>query len=73
MAGRLHLPFPVLSDSRLELTKALRLPTFEAAGGTLLRRFSIILRGRRIEHVIYPVFPSDADVSVVVAWLRAHQ
>ena len=29
MAERLHLPFPVLSDERLELTRALGLPTFE--------------------------------------------
>jgi peroxiredoxin len=28
MAERLHLPFPVLSDERLELTRELGLPTF---------------------------------------------
>src|SRR6201994_3909457 len=27
MAGRLHLPFPVLSDEKLEMTRALKLPT----------------------------------------------
>lgn len=73
MAERLHLPFPVLSDSRLELVEALRLPTFEAAGATLLKRFSMILRGKKIEHVIYPVFPSDSDAPRVVEWLGAHQ
>ena len=26
---RLHLPFPLLSDSSLKLTQALRLPTFK--------------------------------------------
>lgn len=72
MATRLHLPFPVLSDEALVLTRALDLPVFEYAGATLLRRFSLILRGRRIEHVIYPVFPSNSDAPAVVAWLSAH-
>ena len=34
-AERLHLPFTLLSDADLELTKALRLPTFDVAGQTL--------------------------------------
>src|SRR4051794_13880688 len=35
MVERLHLPFPVLSDEKLELARAVRLPTFEVAGLTL--------------------------------------
>src|SRR5438445_564487 len=35
---RLHLPFPVLSDERLELAHAIELPTFKVAGMTLLKR-----------------------------------
>lgn len=31
-AERMHLPYPLLSDSELELTRALRLPTFEVQG-----------------------------------------
>src|ERR1700689_821476 len=31
MASRLHLPFPVLSDEKLELARALNLPTMEVA------------------------------------------
>ncbi len=31
MAARLHLPFPVLSDEKLDLTEALQLPTMEVA------------------------------------------
>jgi peroxiredoxin len=34
-ATRLHLPFPLLSDERRELTTALSLPTFEVDGMTL--------------------------------------
>ena len=67
---RLHLPFPILSDESLELGRALRLPTFEAAGLTLFRRFTLVIRAGRIEHVMYPVFPSDRDAESVIAWLR---
>src|SRR6201990_2889950 len=37
MAGRLHLPFPVLSDEKLALTRALDLPTMDVAGGRLVK------------------------------------
>jgi peroxiredoxin len=70
MAKRLHLPYPVLSDAKLAITRALRLPTFDFAGETLLKRLSLILEGRRIAHVVYPVFPSSADAPAVTAWLR---
>jgi peroxiredoxin len=67
---RLHLPFPILSDESLELCLALRLPTFETTGLTLFKRFTLIVRAGRIEHVLYPVFPSDRDAEQVIAWLR---
>ena len=71
LAERLALPFAILSDARLALTEALRLPTFEAAGHTLLRRLTLIVRDARIEHVFYPVFPPDRHALDVLAWLRA--
>ena len=67
---RLHLPFAILSDERLELTHALRLPTFETTGMTLHRRHTLVIRTGAIEHVLYPVFPSDRDAEQVIAWLR---
>jgi peroxiredoxin len=70
MAARLHLPYPVLSDVDLALTRSLRLPTFEYGGETLLRRLCLIVRGATIAHVIYPVFPSNADAPAAVAWLK---
>jgi peroxiredoxin len=69
-AGRLHLQYLLLSDADLELTKALRLPTFEAAGQTLLKRFTLVVAGGRIEHVFYPVFPPDGHAEEVLGWLR---
>src|SRR5690242_18450931 len=42
-AQRLHLPFALLSDAGLALTTALRLPTFEVAGMTLLKRMALVI------------------------------
>lgn len=69
MAARLHLPFPVLSDERLELTRALELPTFETSGWTLLRRLTLVIDDGTIGHVFYPVFPPDAHAGAVLGWL----
>jgi peroxiredoxin len=70
MASRLHLPFPVLSDEKLELTHALDLPTMEVAGLTLIKRLALIVDDARITHVFYPVFPPDRNASDVLAWLK---
>jgi peroxiredoxin len=70
MADRLHLPFPVLSDERLELTRELGLPTFETSGWTLLERLTLVIDDGRIEHVFYPVFPPDTHAGEVLGWLR---
>ena len=68
-AERLHLPFPLLSDSNLAFARALRLPTFDFEGVTLLKRVTLILRDGVIEHVFYPVFPPDKNAEAVLAWL----
>jgi peroxiredoxin len=70
MASRLHLPFPVLSDEKLELTEALRLPIMEVAGLTLIKRLTLIIDDARITHVFYPVFPPDQNAAEVLAWLK---
>jgi peroxiredoxin len=70
MASRLHLPFPVLSDEGLELTRALRLPTMEVAGLTLIKRLTLIVDDARITHLFYPVFPPDQNAAEVQAWLK---
>ena len=73
MAVRLHLPFPVLSDEKLELTRALDLPTMEVAGLTLMKRLALIVDGGHISHVFYPVFPPDRNAGDVLAWLKANR
>jgi peroxiredoxin len=72
MAERLHLPFPVLSDSDYQFTDALRLPTFEVEGKRLLKRLTLIVTRGVIENVNYPVFPPDQDPDNVIAWLHAN-
>ncbi|PTA67610.1 peroxiredoxin [Deinococcus arcticus] len=71
-AERLHLPFALLSDADRHWSRALKLPTFEAGGETLLRRTTLILRGGVVEHVFFPVFPPDRNAADVLAWLAAH-
>ncbi len=70
-AERLHLPFAVLSDADLKFAKALRLPTFEVEGMTLLKRLTLVIDDGRITHVFYPVFPPDRSAQEVVGWLQA--
>jgi peroxiredoxin len=70
-ADRLHLPFPVLSDARLELARAARLPTFAAGGMTLLKRMALVIDDGVVTKVFYPVFPPDKNAEEVIAWLRS--
>jgi peroxiredoxin len=70
-AERLHLPFPILSDEHFTLTRALRLPTFQTSGMTLLKRLTLVIDLGKIKHVFYPVFPPDRNASDVIAWLEA--
>ena len=70
MASRLHLPFAVLSDDKLQLTRALELPTMEVAGLTMIKRLALIIDKARITHVFYPVFPPDRNAADVLAWLK---
>jgi peroxiredoxin len=72
LVTRLHLPFAILSDADLQLTRAWRLPTFDAAGQTLLKRLTIVIRDGRVEHLWYPVFPPDRHADEVLNWLRTN-
>ena len=70
-AARLHLPFAILSDQKLALTKAMKLPTFTTSGMTLLKRMAWVIDDGKITKVFYPVFPPDKNAAEVVAWLHA--
>jgi peroxiredoxin len=68
---RLHLPFAILSDAALALTRALNLPTFTVDGMTLIKRMAWVIDNGVITHVFYPVFPPDKSAEEVVSWLSA--
>lgn len=71
LAQRLDLSYPVLSDVRFALAEALRLPTFRAAGVRRYTRLTLVLAQGRIEHVFYPIFPTDSHAAEVARWLRS--
>jgi peroxiredoxin len=70
-ATRLHLPFAILSDEKLALAKALKLPTFTTAGMTLLKRMALVIDDGVIVKAFYPVFPPDKNAEEVIAWLQS--
>ena len=70
-AERLHLPFAILSDEKMQLTKALKLPTFGVDGMTLIKRMALVIDDGTISKVFYPVFPPDKNAEEVIAWLKS--
>lgn len=69
-AERLHLPYPLLSDEKLGLTRALNLPTMTVGEETLLRRLTLVVRTGVIVEVFYPVFPPDQHAQEVLELLH---
>ncbi len=69
---RLHLPFPLISDSDLKLKEALNLPLLEIKvdGMSFYKRIILIIREGRIVKMFYPVFPPDKNAENVIAWLE---
>jgi len=69
VVNRLHLPFPLLSDERLSLSRALKLPMFEAGGMTLIRRLTLIIDNGKVDCVFFPISHPEQNASDVAAWL----
>ncbi len=72
MAERLHVPFQILSDEKLELTRALKLPSMDVAGLTMIKRLALVIDDAKITHVFYPVFPPGRNAGDVLEWLQAN-
>jgi peroxiredoxin len=68
---RLHLPFPLLSDAKLLLTHAMRLPIFEVDGMVLIRRMVWVADDGVLTQVFYPVFPPDKSAEELIGWLKS--
>ena len=69
-AERLHLPFAIVSDADLKLTRAIDLPTFTTSGMTLFKRMALVIDDGVIVKTFYPVFPPDKNAAEVIAWLH---
>jgi peroxiredoxin (alkyl hydroperoxide reductase subunit C) len=72
-AERMHLPFPLLSDEKLALSNALRLPMMQVADMTLIKRLALVIDDGRIAKVFYPVFPPNRNAGEVLAWLEQNR
>lgn len=70
-ALREHIPYPLLSDARLTLTTAMRLPTFIAGGKPRIKRASLVIDGDRSVHrVLYPVRDPAGNASATLRTLQ---
>ncbi|EXJ83135.1 hypothetical protein A1O1_06754 [Capronia coronata CBS 617.96] len=67
---RLHLPYDLLSDEKLEFQQGLNLPTLDWHGQKLLRRSMIAIQDGKVAKWWYPVFPPDRGVDDLIAWLK---
>lgn len=75
---RTHLPYQLLSDEKLQLAEAMKLPTFEWQGQdgfgggklVLLKRLTLAVEDGKVVKVFYPVFPPDESANEVVKWLK---
>jgi peroxiredoxin len=64
---RLSLPYSLLSDAQFDFAKALTLPTFAVDSRVFLKRVTLICRDGIITDCVYPVFPSNSDVELVLS------
>ena len=67
--NRLQLPYPLLSDERLQLAASPGLPTFEFHGHSYFKRITLIVCRGTVEAALYPVFPPDQAADQALAWL----
>lgn len=54
----------------MQFAHALKLPTLEFHGLTLLKRVTIIAKDNKIVKVFYPIFPPNVDAGDVLRWLK---
>ncbi len=70
-AAAQRIPFPLLSDADLELTTALRLPTFRAAGTVRLKRLTLVVdASRTVRGTLYPIPDVTGSVEEALRLVR---
>ncbi|MCK4823139.1 peroxiredoxin [bacterium] len=67
---RMELPFPILSDEKLELATAIGLPTFEAGGMTLLTRLSLIIQDGKLRKIFSPIDNPAENAADMLRYLK---
>ena len=70
IAERVHLPYALVSDEKLEFVEAMKLPVLEWKGRKLVRRLTLAVQEGKVVKVWYPVFPPDQSANQVVEWLE---
>ena len=55
MTSRLKIPYDVLSDEKLELSKELNIPTFSVSSKIFLKRITLIVEKKIIKKFFYPI------------------
>ncbi|UTX52015.1 peroxiredoxin [Leucobacter aridicollis] len=70
-AARLHLPYPLLSDSALALASPLGLATFSFQGARLYRRATLVLEAGAIVHRFTEISDPGGHPAEVLSWLAA--
>lgn len=70
MVTRLHIPYDVVSDSELNFSKLMDLPTFKIKDFVYLKRLTLIIERSIIKKVFYPIFPPDLHINEVLKWLK---
>ena len=72
-AKRLHLPFPLLSDDKLELTRSAAAADHAGGRPHPHQALALVIDDGSIAKVFYPVFPPDKNAAEVHAWLAEHR
>lgn len=71
LAGRLALPYPILSDAEAIFADAANLPRFTTGGTDYLKRLTLVLWHGRVVTRFYPVHPPVGHAAEVRAWLAS--
>ena len=70
MTDRLNVPYDVLSDEKLELSKELNIPTFSVSSKIFLKRITLIIEKKIIKKVFYPINDINKHIEEVLKWLK---
>ena len=72
MTDRLNVPYDVLSDEKLELSKELNIPTFSVSSKIFLKRITLIIEKKIIKKVFYPINDINKHIEEVLKWLKTN-